>query len=382
MERDKIMVRIGDYLTTKEDEEIVLKVLRSNRLSEGKYVREFEEKWADFCGTKYCVLTNSGTSALICALEVLKGYHVGNKVLTTPLTFIATINAIVLSGFEPTFADVDKETFVIKPTVSEDIFLPVHLYGYPVDMDEFNYKFMIEDAAEAHGTLYKGKRVGSLGLMGCFSFYIAHNIQVGDMGAVTTNSSEVYRELKKIKAHGRLCECTICGRNEGRCPHKDKDYDPRFTHERIAYNFKTTEIQAALGLNQLKHATEIIKKRQENVKYLNQGLAGLKDLQLPIYDETVSYLAYPVILNNPEIDRNEFLNLLSKKGVENRPFFSCVPTQQPAYSHIKEIWEGRLPNAEWLGNHGFHVGCHQYLKKEELDCMISAIRSIYEEMQP
>jgi len=374
MERDKIMVRIGDYLTTKEDEEIVLKVLRSNRLSEGKYVREFEEKWADFCGTKYCVLTNSGTSALICALEVLKGYHVGNKVLTTPLTFIATINAIVLSGFEPTFADVDKETFVIKPTVSEDIFLPVHLYGYPVDMDEFNYKFMIEDAAEAHGTLYKGKRVGSLGLMGCFSFYIAHNIQVGDMGAVTTNSSEVYRELKKIKAHGRLCECTICGRNEGRCPHKDKDYDPRFTHERIAYNFKTTEIQAALGLNQLKKAQEIIHKRQHNVAYLNDGLEGVKELQLPKVSSDISYLAYPVIIKDESINRNDFLKRLSRAGIENRPLFACIPTQQPAYSHFREKWLSKLPNANWLGERGFHVGAHQYLTTEELDKIIEGIK--------
>lgn len=368
------MVRLGDYRTNQEDEEVVLKILKSNRLSEGEYVKEFEEKWADFCGTKYSVLTNSGTSALICALEVLKRYHTGNRVLTTPLTFIATINAIVLAGYEPTFSDVDRETFVIKPCPGADVFLPVHLYGYPVDMKNFTYRYMIEDAAEAHGTLYEGKKVGSIGLMGCFSFYIAHNIQVGDMGAVTTNSKDIYRELKKIKAHGRMCECPICRRLEGKCPHKDKEYDPRFTHTRIAYNFKTTEIQAALGINQLKVADQIIKKRQANVKYLNDGLAGIKELQLPIYDETVSYLSYPVIIKDPEIDRSSFLNKLSKT-VENRPLFSCVPTQQPAYGHLKEKWEGRLPNAEWLGSRGFHVPVHQYLTEEELGIMIKEITS-------
>ena len=366
------MIRLGDYITTPEDEEIVLKVLRSNRLSEGKYVREFEEKWADFCGAKYCVLTNSGTSALICALEVLKSYHTGRKVLTTPLTFIATVNAIVLSGFEPVFGDVNRETFVIEPRLGPDIFLPVHLYGYPVDMDKFQYKFMIEDAAEAHGTLYKNKKVGSIGLMGCFSFYIAHNIQVGDMGAVTTNSREVYRELKQVKAHGRMCECPICGRNDGHCPHKDADFDPRFTHTRIAYNFKTTEIQAALGLNQIKKADEIIHKRQHNVAYLNDGLAGVGDLQLPPLSSDISYLAYPVILKNPEIDRNKFLNKLTKMGVENRPLFACIPNQQPAYAHLKDKWS--LPNADWLGSRGFHIGCHQYLKQDELDYMIEAIK--------
>ena len=372
------MIRLGDFQTTQEDEELVLKILRSNKLSEGYYVREFEEKWADFCGTKYCVLTNSGTSALILALEVLKKFHTGRRVLTTPLTFIATVNAIVLSGYEPLFSDVNKETFVIEPCIGADVFIPVHLYGYPVDMDKFQFKFMIEDAAEAHGTLYKDKRVGSIGLMGCFSFYIAHNIQVGDMGAVTTNSGEVYKELKKVKAHGRMCECPICGRLEGHCPHKDADFDPRFTHTRIAYNFKTTEIQAALGINQIKHVEEIIKKRQENVQYLNEGLSGIKELQLPIYSDKVSYLAYPVILKEPGILRNPFLNKLTKAGVENRPLFACIPLQQPAYAHLKERWEGKLPNAEWLGNRGFHVGCHQYLKKEELDFMIEAIKKCLE----
>jgi perosamine synthetase len=369
------MVRIGDYQTTKEDEEIVLKVLRSNQLSEGKYVREFEEKWADFCGTKYCVLTNSGTSALICALEVLKNYTTERKVHTTPLTFIATINAIVLSGFEPVFSDVNKETFVIEPTYKKaDIFLPVHLYGYPVDMEKFEYKFMIEDAAEAHGTLYKDKRVGNIGLMGCFSFYIAHNIQVGDMGAVTTNSREVHKELKKVKAHGRMCECPICGRLDGHCPHKDKDFDPRFTHTRIAYNFKTTEIQAALGLNQLKKAEEILQKRQENVRYLNDGLSGIEALQLPKHDPTVSYLAYPVVIKDETINRNSFLNKLTAAGVENRPLFPCVPTQQPAYAHLKDKWLEQLPVAHWLGERGFHIGCHQYLTKQDLDFMIEAIK--------
>jgi perosamine synthetase len=372
-------IRIGDYQTTPEDEEIVLKVLRSNRLSEGKYVSEFEEKWADFCGTKYSVLTNSGTSALICSLEVLKNFTTKRTVLTTPVTFIATVNAIVLSGYEPVFSDVNRETFCIEPCVGQDIFMPVHLYGYPVDMDNFNYKFMIEDAAEAHGTLYKGCRAGSLGLMGCFSFYIAHNIQVGDMGAVTTNSKEVYKELKKVKAHGRMCECPVCNRLQGKCPHKDKGFDPRFTHTRIAYNFKTTEIQAALGLNQLKKADEILQKRQENVKYLNEGLAGIPELQLPKHDPTVSYLAYPVIIKEPGINRDAFLNRLTNAGVENRPFFSCIPLQQPAYAYMAEKWEGKLPNAEWLGSRGWHIGCHQYLTKEELDKMIEAIKSCIHE---
>jgi CDP-6-deoxy-D-xylo-4-hexulose-3-dehydrase len=369
------LIRIGDYRTSAADFEVVEDILHSNQLSEGKYVREFEEKWADFCGTKYAVLTNSGTSALILCLEVLKTFTKERKVLTSANTFIATVNAIVLSGFEPTFRDTDRKTYVIEPGYSDaKIFMPVHLYGYPVDVDKFQYTWMIEDACEAHGTLYKSKKVGSTGLMACYSFYIAHNIQVGDMGAITTNNLQVYKLLKKLKAHGRMCECPVCRRNEGLCPHKGKDFDPRFTHTHIAYNFKTTEIQAALGLNQLKHADEIIQKRQENVKYLNEGLSGTEGLQLPVHDPTISYLAYPLILTDYTIARNDYLTRLSAAGVENRPFFSCIPTQQPAYEHIKEQWENKLPVAEWLGRQGFHGPVHQYLTREELDLMIERIK--------
>lgn len=367
-------IRIGDYKTTAEDFEIIEDLLHTNQLSEGKYVREFEDKWASFCGSKYCVLTNSGTSALIACLEVLKQYTNNRIVHTSPNTFIATVNAIVLSGYEPVFSDVERDTFVLKPTLlKSEIFLPVHLYGYPVELDEFNPTWMIEDACEAHGTYYKEKKVGSIGLMGCFSFYIAHNIQVGDMGAITTNSLEVYKALKSIKSHGRMCQCSVCKRLEGKCPNKDSGFDPRFTHTRIAYNFKTTEIQAALGLNQLKHAEEILDKRQKNVKYLNECLSGLP-LQLPKHDPKVSYLAYPLILLNPFINRNEFCHDLEENGVENRPFFSCVPVQQPAYERLRELWEPKLPNSIWLGERGFHVGIHQYLTKEDLDLIAEAIR--------
>lgn len=373
------MIRVGDYKITQKDKDIVMKVLESGQLSEGKMVREFEQKWAEFIGTKYCVLTNSGTSALIACLSVLKNYTLNRDVVTSPLTFIATINAIVLSGFNPIFGDVDRETFVLKPfNYNTSIFIPVHLYGYPVDLDKFHYQYTIGDCCEAHGSLYNSRKVGSIEDMGCFSFYIAHNIQVGDMGAITTNNKELYEQLKAIKAHGRLCKCSICTRTQGTCPHKKEQFDPRFTHTIIAYNFKTTEIQAALGLNQLEIADEIIKKRQENVKYFNDGLQEVKDiLQLPKYDTNVSYLAYPLIVKEPGvIHRNQLCKELETRGIETRPLFACVPTQQPAYEYMKKQWIGKLPNAEWLGANGLHIGCHQYLTKENLDYIIKTMKGI------
>jgi CDP-6-deoxy-D-xylo-4-hexulose-3-dehydrase len=369
------MIGIGDYKTTPKDEEVVLKILKSNRLSEGKYVREFEEKWADFCGTKYAVLTNSGTSALISALEVLKSYTNERRIHTTPLTFIATINAIVLAGFTPVFSDVNRKTFVLEPYYTgTDLFMPVHLYGFPVEMDKFNYRFMIEDACEAHGTMCGNLKAGATGIMGCFSFYIAHNIAVGDLGAITTNNKDIYLSLKQVKAHGRMCKCPVCVRNTGKCPYAGKDFDPRFTFERIAYNFKTSEIQAALAINKLEFADEILKKRNSNVQYLNNALSGTDGIQLPPHNPGISYLNYPVVITDPDIVRSEFLTKLTEEGVENRPLFSCVPTQQIAYSHLKEEWTDRLPNAEWLGERGFHCGIHEYLTREDLDVIAEAIK--------
>jgi CDP-6-deoxy-D-xylo-4-hexulose-3-dehydrase len=384
--KGELVIKVGDFRIGEEGKELVNKILNSGKVSEGKYVRQFEEMWAEFIGTKYAVLTNSGTSALMLSLQFLKSFGVKErKVLTSPLTFIATINAIVLSGFEPTFADVDRETFgILPPPYVSEIFMPVHLYGYPTDMDKFSAKWTIEDCCEAHGTLYRGKKVGSIGQMGCFSFYIAHNIQVGDMGAVTTNDPYIYKMLKKLKSHARYCSCPVCMRAEGKCPNVSKPFDPRFTFTDIAYNFKTSEFNAALGIEQIRGANDIIRLRRENVKYLNEGLAEFSDiLQLPKYDSNVSYLAYPIVIKKPElITRDKMCKALEQRGVETRPFFSCVPLQQPAYEYLKQDWIGKLPNAEYLGANGFHIGCHQYLTEDNLDEVIDTFRETLNEMLP
>ncbi|MDD5238532.1 MAG: DegT/DnrJ/EryC1/StrS family aminotransferase, partial [Candidatus Omnitrophica bacterium] len=195
-----LRIRVGDFKLGKKEENIIKHVLDIGRLSEGVKVREFEEKWAEFIGTKYCVVVNSGTSALIAGLHALKYlFKIKDKakVITSPLTFIATVNAIVTSGLQPLFADVDRETFVIKPEDIERIarkedeaaiILPVHLMGYPADMARINeiakrYNLLVmEDAAQAHGTFYKNKKLGTYSVLACFSFYIAHNVQAGEMG--------------------------------------------------------------------------------------------------------------------------------------------------------------------------------------------------------
>ena len=393
-------VLVGDFKIGKEEKEAINKVLDSGRISEGEKVRQFEDEWAKYTGTKHCVLMSSGTSALIAGMTAIKyvGYASNNdQILTTPLTYVSTSNAIVLTGMEPVYVDVDIDTFGItyenlklflekNPDNKIKAILPVHLMGYPVNMGEINKLakenglITIEDSAQAHGSILNGKKTGSMSLFSCFSFYIAHNIQAGEMGALNTDDPQIKEYANKIKTNGRACSCRICTRPKGICPQLKQDdnidFDPRFSHDLIGFNFKAMEFQAALGLLQLSKIKEIIKKRQENVKYLNEGLEEFSDiLKLPKYSDNVSYLAYPLVIKKPEVMKREKIRrLLEENGVETRPLFGCIPAQQPAYSFLKGKY--KLPNAEYLGLNAFYVGCHQYLNREDLDYVISVFKKV------
>lgn len=405
----KKRINVGDFRIGKEEREAINKVLDSGRISEGVKVREFEQQWAQFIGTKYCIATSSGAGALICALTALKYYKdlkAGTKVITTPLTYIADSSALTTVGFEPQYVDIDPVTFAITPQAIEahlkeapdlenhGLILPVDLMGYSVRIDEINqiaekYNLLVlEDSAQAHGTIYKGRKAGSTALLGIFSFYIAHNIQAGEMGAVVTNDPEINRLVRKIKAQGRACDCLICTRSKGYCPQLEAyqgedDFDPRFTHDLIGYNFKTMEFQAALALTQIRKVDDIIAQRQRNVKYLNTQLKKYEDLfQLPLYSEEISYLAYPLVIKKPEVvSRKELRRKLEEAGVETRPLFGCIPTQQPAYGHLKEKYKGKLPQADYIGKNGFYIGCHQYLEEEDLEYIVEAFQHILAEVK-
>lgn len=386
------MIRVGDLRIGDEERNAILQVIDSGRITEGPVVRRFEREFAANAGAKHCVAVSSGTSALIAGLLSLiysGRIKKGSKVITTPLTYISTVNAIVLAGLEPVFADTGKGSFNITPETIEariretgpenhSLILPVHLMGYGCDMegiraaaDKYNL-LVFEDAAQAHGTKISGKNAGQFSIMADFSFYIAHNIQAGEMGAVVTDDSGLASLVRQIKANGRVCDCNECVRNTGNCPEEPRDgrdMDPRFTHEVIGYNFKTMEFQAALGLVQLAKMEDNLKKRRANVRLLNEKLHKFSGiLELPPYDENVSYLAYPIVIKNPSvISRLELRKRLKENMVESRPLFGCIPLHQPAYSSYKRSYEGKLDNAEYAGVNGFYIGCHQYIGTEEID---------------
>jgi dTDP-4-amino-4,6-dideoxygalactose transaminase len=401
--RQARLIRVGDFRLGDEETASILEVLASGRLSEGPKVAQFEKEWARYVGTKHAVATSSGSGALVvilAALKHLKGLPAGSKVITSPLTYVATSSAISTVGFTPVFVDVGRESMVITPEniralleAAEDpgafaAILPVHLMGYPVEMDAINdmageYGLaVIEDSAQAHGSRYRGRKTGSLSLAAAFSFYIAHNIQAGEMGALTTDDPEIDRLARKLKAQGRACDCLVCTRDHGYCPQLadyegEEDFDPRFSHDLVGYNFKLMEFQAALGLVQLAKAEWIIRQRQSNVRYLNEHLSCYSDiLRLPAYSDDVSYLAYPVVIERPDlVSRKDLRRELEARGVETRPLFGSIPTQQPAYAHLKPQYAGRLPNADYLGLNAFYVGCHQYLTQEDLDIMVEAFHA-------
>lgn len=397
-------IYVGDFHLGVDEKKAVNEVLDSGRISESKKVREFEELWAQYIGTRYSVAVNSGTSALMVGWRALchsRNYAEKHKrkVITAPITYIATSNALVLSGLEPVYVDIDPVTFNITPenirkhlkNVNDpENYLainPVHLMGYPCNMDEINkiaseYNLaVVEDSAQAHGSIYHGKKVGSMSLFSIFSFYIAHNIQAGEMGSVNTNDVELYKLVKKLKANGRLCDCMVCTRHEGKCPHVSigqEDIDPRFTHDIVGFNFKTMEFTAALAISQVKKADEIFKKRQYNIKYLNERFSSYSSiLQLPPFSENVSYLGYPIVIKDQRIiTRKELRYRLEKEGVESRPLFGCIPTQQPAYAYLKDLYRDTLPNADYIGENAFYIGCHQYLEEQDLEYICHVFEKI------
>jgi CDP-6-deoxy-D-xylo-4-hexulose-3-dehydrase len=158
----------------------------------------------------------------------------------------------------------------------------------------------------------------------------------------------------------------------------EDDFDPRFTHDMIGYNFKTTDLSAALGISQLRRIDQINQRRAEIVKYLNKGLKRFSELlQLPDYSMNVSYLAYPIIIRRPDIVTRKCLRLkLEEYGIETRPLFGCIPTQQPAYANLKKEYKDKLPNAEYAGRNGFYIGCHQYLQNDDLDYVADIFEKI------
>jgi dTDP-4-amino-4,6-dideoxygalactose transaminase len=389
-------VPFGTMSIPRRAKQLIAEILTTKRISSGKYVRAFETGFAELLGVKEAVAVSSGTDADVLALAVLYDYGAerGDEVIVPALSFVATGNAVLNAGFTPAFVDIELDTLNIDPTRIEAALtdktraiMPVHLMGKPAEMDSIRAVArrhglkVIEDAAEAHGAIYKGEPVGGLADMGAFSLYLAHIITTGEGGIVVTNNEDYAEILRSLRSHGRACKCRQCTINttSGYCPKRFKGSegeDIRFVFERIGYSAKMNEIEAALGLANLDIYDEILGKRRRNLMHVLERFRRFNPYLTTIEegpDETIGPHAIPIVVwHGASFTRARLANYLEEHGIETRTLFASMPTQCAGFAHLGYRL-GEFPNAEYIGRHGIHIGVHQDLGLDEMDYVLETI---------
>ena len=355
------MITIAKPLIGEEEKRAVLEVLESGQIAQGPKVAEFEEKFADFCGVKYAVATSSGTTALYTAL-LAHGIGPGSEVITTPFTFIATANSILYTGARPVFVDIESDSFNINPALIEEkitpktkAIMPVHLYGNPCDMEAIvqiaqkHELIIIEDACQAHNASINGAKVGSFGT-GCFSFYPTKNMTTAEGGMITTNDSEIAEKARILRAHGSVRP---------------------YYHDVLGYNFRMTDVHAAIGLVQLEKLPQNTLKRIENATYLTDQLRDYV-ITPQVKDEYVHvFHQYTIRLKEY---RDEILTKLNERGIGARVYYGVPIHQQPIYRKLG--YRDFLPVAERISREVLSLPVHPALKKEELDKIVTEVSQV------
>jgi len=337
--------------------------------SAGKYVENFEQAFAAFCGVKYAMSCNNGTVALHLALLAL-GVGPDDEVMVPTLTFVATANAVTYCGAHPIFIDSEPETWNLNPDLLEEKITPrtkgiivVHLYGHPVNMEpvldiaQRHGLFVIEDAAEAHGAEYKGQRVGSLGDIATFSFYGNKIITTGEGGMVVTDDDKLANKVRQLKGQGM-------------------DPKRRYWFPIIGYNYRMTNIQAAIGLAQLEKADWHIYRRREVASWYYKRLKEVQGLTLPVEKEWAKnvYWMFSVVLDDGILlGRDEVMAALREQGIETRPFFYPMHTLPP-YRNLAE--KDYFSVAEGLAARGINLPTWAGLQERDVDFVCEALAGI------
>jgi len=325
--------------------------------SVGKYVTRFEEDFAAYIGCKYGVAVHTGTAALHLALAALGIGH-GDEVIIPTLTFAATANAVIYTGAKPILVDVEKDTWNIDSQLIEDkisentkAIIPVHLYGHPCDLDkilEIAQKYnlaVIEDAAEAHGTEYKGEKVGRAGTISCFSFFGNKIITTGEGGMCLCNDTVIAEKIAKLRDHGMK---------------KDKKY----WHDEVGFNYRMTNLQAAVGVAQTERIDTFVMRKRENAQLYSSYLSDVEGLILPTEKEWAKsvFWMYSILLKKDHyrITRDDLIASLKKEGIESRPVFYPLH-KMPPYKQ-----NGLFPNAEYISVSGLSLPSSVTLKDEDI----------------
>lgn len=350
----------------------------------GDKVKRFESMFAEYIGTRYATMVNSGSSANLLALSILtnpllgRRIQPGSEVITPALTWATTVTPIINCGLVPVLVDVDLDTFNINTeeirkaiTDKTRAIMLVHLLGNPCEMDrimaiarEFNL-YIIEDACEAPGAEYKGRKVGSFGDLGTFSFFFSHHLSTIEGGMVVTNDSELAELSKSLRVFGWIRDLT----DKDRIAQQYADIDPRYLFVNTGFNFRPMEIQGAFGIHQIKKLDRFIEIRRENVAFWANNLKQYEDYLL-LHNEKEGtkhvWFAYPITVKpNAPFSRKELVDFLEKKGVETRPIMSGNFDEQPAMRHFFYRKTGELPNSKYIMRNSFFFGNHPGISLEE-----------------
>jgi perosamine synthetase len=364
-------IPIAEPVLSGNEEKYVTECIRTGWISsKGKFVDQFEENFASYIGVKHAIAVSSGTAALHLALAALD-IKLGDEIIMPTFTMIACANVAKYLGAKPVLVDSETSTQNMDPSKIEEkitnktkAIMVVHIYGHPADMDPImkiakKYGlYIIEDAAEAHGAEYKGEKVGGIGDIGCFSFYANKIITTGEGGAVVTDNQEIAEKVRGLR---------------------DQAYNANLRkwliHNSVGYNYRLTNLQAAVGLAQLERIEEFINKRRENAYYYNSLLNDIRGMTLPPelpWAKNI-YWMYTVLLNEEVvgITRDDLMRKLETYGIDTRAAFLPIHLQPP----YKDIYiNEKYPVAELLGRRGINLPSGNSTTKEDIEYVVSAIK--------
>lgn len=363
-------ISVAEPVLAGNEQKYVLDCLQTGWISgSGKYVQAFEERFSDYCGAKYAVAVFNGTVALHVALLAL-GVGSEDEVIIPDLTYIASPNSATYCGARSVFADIDRLTWTIDPedvaqkiTARTKVIMPVHIYGHPVDMDPLlklahdHQLFVVEDAAEAHGSEYKGKRIGGIGDVATFSFYGNKIITTGEGGMVVTNDEVLAREIRILKGQGM-------------------DPNRRYWFPVVGFNYRMTNLQAAIGLAQFERIDWFVERRIEVASWYTDFLSDTA-LQLPVQAEWAKnvYWLYSVCV--PEnVNRDRLIQQLEEKGIETRPFFYPMHSLPPYYDPQGDT---RFPISTHLSSRGINLPSSASLTKQDVAYIADMLKASIDE---
>lgn len=373
------MIPYGRQTIEDDDIDSVIEVLKSDYLTTGPKIAEFEKSVADYVGAKYAVAISNGTSALHAACFAA-GIGPGDEVITTPITFAASSNCVLYCGGTPVFADIDPKTYNIDPddirkkiTDKTKAIIAVHLAGQPCDMDEIhkiakeNNLIVIEDGAHALGSVYKGKKVGSLSDMTTFSFHPVKPITTGEGGMIVTDNEEFYKKMVLFRSHGITRDEAMMTRNDG--PWFYQQFD-------LGFNYRITDIQCALGCSQMKKLDRFLAKRKEIVLRYNEAFADCENIVIPYQlPETESgWHLYIVQVKN--CDRKQIFEALRDKGIGVNVHY--IPVYMHPYYQEHGYEDVHCKNAEEVYSHIISLPLYPGLTEEQQRYVIDTLKSLCE----